>query len=155
VRLLGAPAAYCEDLTQDVFVVVHRRLHEFDGVNVGGWLYQITRRRVRDFRQGLWFRQQLASGGLDPNGCREYRASPSESLETKRAWAALEDLLGQLKEHERVALILFEFEGLGGDEIARIQGVSIHTVFSRLRRARGKLKVALARRETAPRQMAS
>lgn len=154
VRLMGAPAAYQEDLAQDVFVVVHRRLHEFDGENVGGWLYQITRRRVRDFRQGLWFRRQLASAGIDPNACHEPRANPSETLETKRTWATLEGLLAQLKEPERVALILFEIEGLSGDEIAGIQGVSIHTVFSRLRRGRHKLKHALAQQQqqATPRQ---
>jgi RNA polymerase sigma-70 factor, ECF subfamily len=155
VRVLGAPAAYCEDLAQDVFVVVHRRLHEFDGQNVGGWLYQITRHRVRDFRRGLWFRRQLLSAGIDPNLCRELRANPSESLETKRSWTLLEELLGQLKEQERVALILFEIEGLSGEEISVIQGVSIHTVFSRLRRGRTKLKAALAQFQSVPQQRAS
>lgn len=129
VRVLGAPAAYREDLAQDVFVIVHRRLPGFDGQNVGGWLYQIARHRVRDFRRGLWFRHQLVSAGLDPNACRELRASPSETLESKRGWSTLDQLLFQLKEHERVALVLFEIEGLSGEEIAAIQGVSIHAVF--------------------------
>jgi RNA polymerase sigma-70 factor (ECF subfamily) len=154
VRLMGAPAAYREDLAQDVFIVVHRRLHEFDGVNLGGWLYQITRRRVRDFRQSLWFSRQLASSGIDPNACRDFSASPSETLETKRTWATLEDLLEELNEDERVALMLFEIEGFSGEEIATIQGVSIHTVFSRLRRARNKLKAALSERDSAPAPLA-
>jgi RNA polymerase sigma-70 factor, ECF subfamily len=155
VRMMGTPAAYCEDLAQDVFVVVHRRLPEFDGENVGGWLHQITRHRVRDFRQGVWFRRQLTSAGIDPNTCRELRAGPVESLETKRTWATLERLLAQLKEPERVALILFEIEGLSGEEIAAIQGVSIHTVFSRLRRGRSKVKAALADLQAAPCRHAS
>jgi RNA polymerase sigma-70 factor (ECF subfamily) len=145
---MGAPAAYSEDLAQDVFVVVHRRLHEFNGNNVGGWLYQITRHRVRDFRQGVWFRRQLSSAGIDPNTCTELGAGPSESLETKRTWAKVETLLAELKEHERVALILFEIEGLSGEEISEIQGVSIHTVFSRLRRGRAKIKASLAEQST-------
>lgn len=148
VRTMGAPAAYSEDLAQDVFVVVHRRLHEFNGNNVGGWLYQITRHRVRDFRQGVWFRRQLSSAGIDPNTCTELGAGPSESLETKRTWAKVETLLAELKEHERVALILFEIEGLSGEEISEIQGVSIHTVFSRLRRGRAKIKASLAEQST-------
>jgi RNA polymerase sigma-70 factor, ECF subfamily len=47
---MGAPEAEREDLVHDVFIVVHRRLHDFDGENLAGWLYQIARHRVRDFR---------------------------------------------------------------------------------------------------------
>src|SRR6185503_9945522 len=43
---LGAPRAEEEDLAQEVFLVVRRRLRAFDGRNVAGWLYQIARRQV-------------------------------------------------------------------------------------------------------------
>src|SRR5687767_11705297 len=48
VRALGVRDADRDDVVQDVFMVVHRRLPDFDGQNVAGWLYQITRRKVRD-----------------------------------------------------------------------------------------------------------
>ena len=48
VRAMGGPDAEREDLVQDVFVVVHRRLPDFDGENLAGWLYQIGSPRVRD-----------------------------------------------------------------------------------------------------------
>ena len=51
VRLLGASPADYEDLAQEVFVIAHRQLCEFDGRNVGGWLYQMARWKVRDYHE--------------------------------------------------------------------------------------------------------
>src|SRR5215467_5590225 len=42
VRALGASTADQDDLVQEVFVVVHRRLPDFDGENLAGWLYRIA-----------------------------------------------------------------------------------------------------------------
>src|SRR2546423_1527065 len=56
VRALGAPSADQDDLVQDVFVVVHRRLPDFDGENVAGWLYRIAAHQVRDHRRLRWIR---------------------------------------------------------------------------------------------------
>src|SRR6186713_640187 len=54
VRALGGAEADRDDLVQEIFLVVHRRLSDFDGQNVTGWLYQIARRKVRDHRRLLW-----------------------------------------------------------------------------------------------------
>jgi len=51
VAAMGAPPGDRDDLVQDVFLIVLRRLPSFDGENIAAWLYQITRRRVRDFRR--------------------------------------------------------------------------------------------------------
>src|ERR1700735_2490614 len=54
LRALGGPPADLDDLAQEVFIVVHRRLHAFDGRNLAGWLYRITIRQRRDFRRLRW-----------------------------------------------------------------------------------------------------
>src|SRR5262245_1543257 len=56
IRAMGGPPADQDDVLQEVFVVVHRRLADFDGRNMAGWLYQITAHQVRDFRRRLWFK---------------------------------------------------------------------------------------------------
>ncbi len=56
VRALGAPASDQDDLVQEVFVVVHRRLLDFDGENIAGWLYRIAAHQVRDHRRLRWIR---------------------------------------------------------------------------------------------------
>src|ERR1039458_7660691 len=54
LQTLGAPVADIEDLAQDVFLVVHRRLCDFDGRNVAGWLYRISNRQVLQYRRRRW-----------------------------------------------------------------------------------------------------
>ena len=130
-----------------MFIVVHRRLPFFVGDNIGGWLYQIARRRVRDFRRLSWVRHlfsrsdPLAFGTLADRG-----ASPAESFETREKQVLLEQLLKKLTEPERAALVLFEIEGYSGEQIAELQGVSINTVWTRIHKARTKLRGWLSSR---------
>src|SRR5689334_12504515 len=56
VRTLGAPEADNEDLAQEVFLVVRRRLRDFDGRNVAGWLHRIAAGQVRQHRRRRWIR---------------------------------------------------------------------------------------------------
>lgn len=150
IRAMGGPEAEREDLVQDVFLIVHRRLPDFDGQNVAGWLYQIARHRVRDFRRllwvkHLWFGSVPLSESLSKGG-----ASPADSLETNEKRALLERLLCKLNESERAALVLFEIDGYSGEEIADIQGVPLNTVWARIHKARKKLKASLVKHESRP-----
>jgi len=148
IRAMGGPEAEREDLVQDVFVVVHRRLPYFDGHNLPGWLYQIARHRVRDFRRLLWVRHMFYGGVPLSESLSKGGASPSDSLETSEKRALLERLLGRLNETERAALVLFEIDGYSGEAIAEIQGVPVNTVWARIYKARKKLKASLVKHES-------
>jgi RNA polymerase sigma-70 factor, ECF subfamily len=151
VRAMGGPAAEREDLVQDVFVVVHRRLPYFDGNNMAGWLYQIARHRVRDFRRLVWVRQIRAhSAPLTDSVLKDRGASPAETCETEEKRATLERLLNDLSDVERTALVLFEIDGYSGEEIATLQRVPLNTVWSRIYKARRKLKLGLTSSEQQP-----
>jgi len=147
IRALGGPVAEREDLVQDVFIVVHRRLEDFDGANLAGWLYQIARRRVRDFRRLLWVKHLITRRSPLPEGLTLAGPSPVEALETKEKRLLLESLLQKLNESERAALVLFEVEGYSGQQIAAVQGVPINTVWARIHKARRKLQQSLERIE--------
>src|SRR5262249_42948559 len=54
---LGVPASDTEDLAQEIFLVVRRKLGRFDGGNLAGWLYRIAQLTVRDHRRRAWLRQ--------------------------------------------------------------------------------------------------
>jgi RNA polymerase sigma-70 factor (ECF subfamily) len=54
-------------------------------------------------------------------------------------------LLAKLPEAQRAAFVLFEIEGYSGEEIARLQGVPINTVWARVHKAREKLAFSLGR----------
>jgi RNA polymerase sigma-70 factor, ECF subfamily len=152
IRAMGGPEAEREDLVQDVFLIVHRRLPDFDGENVAGWLYQIARHRVRDFRRLLWVKHLLFGSVPIPESLTGTGPSPVDWLETDEKRGTLERLLGKLNESERAALVLFEIDGYSGEEIAEIQGVPINTVWARIHKARKKLKGWLTKIESrAPR----
>ncbi len=147
VRALGGPAAERDDLVQDVFLIVHRRLPDFDGKNLHGWLYQLTRHRVRDFRRLRWFRLFLHSSRIDDSFAGSFAGSrnPERTLEDKQRAAVLERLLSKLPEAQRAAFVLFEIDGYSGEEIARLQGVALNTVWARIHKARAKLRAGIAR----------
>jgi RNA polymerase sigma-70 factor (ECF subfamily) len=147
VRALGGPEAERDDLVQDVFVIVHRRLPDFDGKNIHGWLYQITRHRVRDFRRLRWFRLFLHSSAVDESvsGCFLGSNSPEGVLGDKEHAAILQQLLSKLPEAQRAAFVLFEIDGYSGEEIARLEGVPLNTVWARINKARAKLGANIAR----------
>jgi RNA polymerase sigma-70 factor (ECF subfamily) len=143
-RALGGPEAEREDLVQDVFLIVHRRLADFDGENLVGWLYQITRHRVRDFRRLRWFRLFWGKAQIDDSFASPTEG-PESALNRKEKEQLLARLLSKLPEGQRAAFVLFEIEGYSGEEIARFQGVAVNTVWARIHKARRKLAIDLER----------
>ncbi|HVV16035.1 MAG TPA: RNA polymerase sigma factor [Polyangia bacterium] len=137
VRALGGNEADRDDIAQDVFVVVRQRFEQFDGANPAGWLYQITRRKVRDARRRAWIRRVFTRDHfheLDTLTCE--RESPAGTLERKQKQRVLDTILGKMNPNRRAAFVLFEIEGLAGEEIARIQGIPVKTVWWRVHMAR-------------------
>jgi RNA polymerase sigma-70 factor (ECF subfamily) len=143
VRALGGPRSDQDDLVQDVFVIVHRRLPAFDGQNLPGWLYRITSHQVRDFRRLRWFKNVILRGVPLTNRIASVEPTPLTVLETREKQELLERLLSRLNESQRVTFVLFEIEGYSGEEIARLQQVSLNTVRARIHRARAKLTAML------------
>jgi RNA polymerase sigma-70 factor (ECF subfamily) len=141
VRALGAREADRDDLVQDIFMVVHRRLADFDGQNVAGWLYRIAGRKVRDHRRLLWVKHLFGSKSTPLlENTLTTRRSALDELETKQKRELLERLLDKLNADQRAAFVLFEIEGNSGEEIARLQDVPINTVWARIHKARKKLQ---------------
>jgi RNA polymerase sigma-70 factor (ECF subfamily) len=135
VRARGANDADVEDLTQEVFIIVRRKLAQFDGRNLPGFLYRITERTVRDHRRSTWIRSlfrspsplpEIASTGVD--GVQE--------IQQKERRRALDTLLAKMTEKRRTTFVLFEIEGYSGEEIAQIQSLPLDTVWTRLHHAR-------------------
>ena len=148
VRVMGAPAADCSDLVQEVFVVVHRRLEHFEGQSLTGYIYRITQRKVRDFRRLRWIRGVLLGGRREVDELVDRSSLPPEALETKERGQLLERMLVKLNDSERAALLLFELDGVSGQQIAELQEVCVNTVWARIRSARLKLQRELARVES-------
>lgn len=144
VRALGGPDGNRDDIAQDVFLVARQQFDRFDGANPAAWLYQITRRKVRDFRRRAWMRRVFTRDHVDdldtlPDGGE----NPAGALEHKQKQRILMTILSKMHEDRRAAFVLFEIDGLTGEEIARIQSVPVATVWWRVHMARKEF-VALA-----------
>jgi RNA polymerase sigma-70 factor (ECF subfamily) len=137
IRALGGPEADRDDIAQEVFMVVRRRLCAFDGANLAGWLYRITKRQVRDFRRRTWISHIFTRRRLDePDTLPHADQNPASALEHKESQRVLYGILDKLREARRSTFVLFEIEGLSGEEIAQIQGIPVNTVWTRLYHAR-------------------
>ncbi|MGZ6094640.1 MAG: RNA polymerase sigma factor [Polyangiales bacterium] len=145
-RRLGVPDASVDDVVQDVFVVVHRRLADFEArSSMRRWIYGITVKVVQDFRRGtrrrlsrIEGREQIDDLAIDPH-------DPERSLAQKQAVAKLHALLDALDDDKRTVFVLAELESLSAPEIAEIVGIPMNTVYSRLRAARRAFSEAVAR----------
>jgi RNA polymerase sigma-70 factor, ECF subfamily len=146
IRALGGPSSEQDDLIQDIYLIVHRKLAHFDGKNLGAWLYRITAHRVRDFRRLWWFRHVLGKDPLALEKLESTDPNPVNVFETAEKRRELERLLSKLSGPLRATFILFEIEGYTADEIADLQAISVNTVRARIHRARKKLVAILKSR---------
>lgn len=145
-RRLGVDEPAVDDVAQDVFLVVHRRLADFEGrSSLKTWLFSITLRVVSD-----WRRTRRRKGGLSPLPDDDALADrqsvePGRVLEKAEAVRLLHRLLDELDEDKRAVFVLAELEGQTAPEIATGLGIPVNTVYSRLRVARERFESALAR----------
>jgi RNA polymerase sigma-70 factor (ECF subfamily) len=148
-RRLGVGESDIDDLTQEVFVAVFRRLHDFEGrSSVRTWVLGILARLVQNYRRG-----QRRKGNehvqskdvVDPDQLADAGADPSEFASRAQAWRVLCALLEQLTEDKAALFVMAELEGMTLREIAALMDTSIGTIASRLRVARSEFAQALAR----------
>lgn len=149
-RRLGVPASAAEDVMQEVFLVVHRRLPEFEeGTSMRAWLSAILIRVVRAFWRTRLRKNAPHDASLDPDGTADTKTpSPLEAAEHDAAVRELYAVLSGMNEERREVLVLSEIEELTAPEIALALQVNVNTVYWRLRTARKEFERALLRRQS-------
>ena len=147
-RRLGVPASAAEDVMQEVFLVVHRRLAEFEeGTSMRAWLSAILVRVVRAFWRTRQRKTAWAEAELEPDVTADTTTpSPLEAAEHDAAARELYAVLSGMNEERREVLVLAEIEELTAPEIAQALSVNVNTVYWRLRTARKEFERALFRR---------
>lgn len=144
LRLSGDPEGAL-DLSQEVFLRIHRHLPKFRGrSSLKTWIYRVTvnhcrsrLRRRRPSTRPLAAEEERLAGLADPRRGPEERALADDA--GRRLAAALAELPAKLRE----AVVLRDLEGLEYEEIARVLGVRIGTVRSRIARGRSRLREVL------------
>ena len=149
---LGVPDVDREDLAQEVFLVVRRRLCDFDGRNVAGWLYRIASNKAGQHRRLSWMKVIFSSERSPEIDDLPFEGtSVLANIETKEKVLLLERLLSKMNERRRHVFFLFEVEGHSGEEIADMLDVPMNTVWTRLHHARKDFFELLAKHRRAER----
>jgi len=142
-RRAGVPESACDDAVQEIFLVVHRKLPEFEGrSSLRTFIYAIARRVARDQREK---RVHRALG--DELEEREASATqdPEDALAARQAAHLVAGILEQMEEGRREVFVLAELEGFTGAEVAEALAMNVNTVHSQLREARREFAAAVAR----------
>src|SRR5687768_6015223 len=141
LRRLGVPERDLPDATHDVFLVAHARFADFDGRHrVSTWLFAIGLRVASDRRRKAANRYEVYGDEREPPG----RTEPDPLAERR---ALLERCLDAMPLEQRAVFVLFELEGMTGDEIARLLEIPTATAHSRLRLARETFRRTLGREQ--------
>jgi RNA polymerase sigma-70 factor (ECF subfamily) len=148
-RRLGTPQASIDDVVQEIFVVIHRRLPSFEArSSVKTWVFGIVLNVVRSHRRRLREKHPYAlqaSSGPDPESLSDRSPGPHECATRAEAARLVERLLDALDEDKREVFALAELEQMSAPEIAGALELPVNTVYSRLRLARQEFAAAAAR----------
>ena len=141
-----------EDIAQQVFLKAYENFAQLrDSPAAGGWLKTVSRNLALNhatrYRRRWRFFSEMRSED-DDDGEMEFVEPDSAVVDmdadTRRQVVA--DALQQLPDHRRVPLVLYHFEEMSYDEIARQLGISLAKVKIDILRARGALAKILAAR---------
>jgi RNA polymerase sigma-70 factor (ECF subfamily) len=143
LRHLGVAESDVDDVAQEVFVTVHRKLGEFEGRSkLRTWLYAICLRIASDHRRRAYVVRERATDSPPVDTGERTGQEPDTSLESRRF---VQGLLAELDDDKRAVLVLYEIEGLTMREVAEVVGCPLQTAYSRLHAAREVLQAAWLR----------
>jgi len=156
LRGLGVNQHVLDDAAHDVFLVVQRKLASFDGqdAQLTTWLYEIALRVAHRYRAQA-AKEARRSVSLVPPQVDDVEAPGLPggdvqcAVEQTERLALARHALDALDVEKREAFVLGCIEQRSAPEIARITGVPLNTVYSRIRAARRAFAAQLARRESA------
>lgn len=141
LRKMGVDAAEVDDVAQEVFVQVFRYLGRFQQrAQLTTWLYKICLSQAARMRR----RHKVTEALGRLFGAREASiAQASVDLPENELARRTSAALGELSETHREVFVLYELQGLTGEEIADIVGCPLPTVWSRLHYARLEFRRAV------------
>lgn len=136
LRRLGVPDADVDDVFQEVFLIVHRKLPDLEPNTVlRAWVYGICVRRAANYRKRNRARREIPTEAtIEP--VEVDSTTPGEAIDARRAKELLEDILRGLPDEKREVFVLYVIEELPMQEVADAVGCPLHTAYSRLYAAR-------------------
>ena len=141
LRRLGVPYRDIEDVVHEVFLVMHRRWEDYDRMRpVRPWLFGIAF-RVASAHRRKGSREVLG----DSFEAEDLGARPDDAAVASETRTLLLKALGQVPLERRAVLVMHDVDDTSMRDIAAELGIPLFTAYSRLRKARKELDVALSR----------
>ncbi len=147
LKRLGVWERDLEDAAHDVFLVVHRRLADYDPSRpIKPWLAGISARVASEFRRRAQHRREVVSEDVHMESASVHQShvpSAETALDDKRRRDLVQRALEQLAFDRRTVLVLHDIEGHAMPEVAAALDVNINTLYARLRSARQDFAAAV------------
>ena len=140
-----------EDLTQEIFVKAFEALPRFKGrSSFYTWLYRIGINKTINYRKKRNRHRPLSLDAMEQEVKQDERyhdlsskGSPLRNLSLSELQLKLNEAMQGLSEKHRTVVVMHDMQGIPHDEIAKVVGVSVGTVRSRLFYARRQLQADL------------
>jgi RNA polymerase sigma-70 factor (ECF subfamily) len=132
-RTPGLEEGEAEDICQEVFLTLREISHRYRrGDTLKGWLCGIALRKARRASEGRQSRQGLLARLFRPSGGSEVPAAEVRG--------DIERVLAMLPEPQRDVVVLSLIQQLDTEDVAKALGISVNTVWTRLHRARARIR---------------
>jgi RNA polymerase sigma-70 factor (ECF subfamily) len=134
LRRLGVKVRHLEDLTHDVFLVVHRKLDDYDSSRpLRPWLFGIAYRVALDHKRKFANHREIPEDDFSNTLAEDSDGATQRRLDAReRVMEALE----QIPLERRVIFVLHELDGCPIAEVAATFGLPLHTAYSRHKKAK-------------------
>src|SRR3954454_23624576 len=147
-RRLGIQPSGMDDLIQEVFLVIHAKLHTVEKrESLRSWIYSVVRRTASNHRRARRVHADASSGPPGDGEALSREPTPLENTERNAGFQLLMSLLDQLDGPKLEIFALVDVEDMSVPEAAEVLGIPLNTAYSRLRVARQNFEAALARHE--------
>jgi RNA polymerase sigma-70 factor (ECF subfamily) len=144
LRRMGLDPHEADDLRQDVFCVVSRRLGDFEArSSMRTWLYGICAKVALAHKRRASTAREIATADVADDLATT--AGPYDDLAAEEARQLLASALAELDEEKRLVFVLYEIEGRAMSEVAREAKCPLQTAYSRLHAARARVEARLRR----------
>lgn len=141
LRHLGVPVAALEDATQEVWIIVHRRLPAFEWRSAPHtWLFGIAMNLARNRRRGMRRAPEMIEL---PEQVMSARPDPEGQHAGTEAWQSVQNFLDTLDEQRRAVFVCSLLEQLSAAETAEATGLDVGSVYHAVRRLRATFKAYL------------
>ena len=136
---------FAEEITQDTFIRVYKHLPTLkDPSQFSGWLYVITNRLcntwLQDNKSLIGSLEDVPMVEIQRSSYERYISEQYETDARDHRHELAKKLLEKLPESERTVMTLYYLGEMTTKEIGKFLGVSVHTITSRLQRARKRLQ---------------